>query len=113
MQFRWIDWNRDHLAAHGVDPREGEMVVRQARAPFHEQIRDDKILVMGQGIGGRFAGHLSVGRRRHGVHNPRTTTDCSREDSISPKEEKMNRKKNKPYWEMTTAELREATKEFD
>ena len=26
----------------------------------------------------------------------------------------MSRKKNaKPYWEMTTAELREATKEFD
>jgi hypothetical protein len=25
----------------------------------------------------------------------------------------MKRKKLKPYWEMTTAELREATKEFD
>ena len=25
----------------------------------------------------------------------------------------MTRKKTKPYWEMTTEELREATKEFD
>ena len=54
MQFRWIDWNRDHVAVHGVDWEEAEMVVRQARPPFPQQIGEDKLLVMGRGRGGRF-----------------------------------------------------------
>ena len=54
MQFRWIDWNRDHVAEHGVDPDEAEMVVRQVRPPFPEQIGDDKLLVVGRGRGGRY-----------------------------------------------------------
>ena len=54
MPFRWIDWNREHIAKHGVDPAEAEMVVRQARAPFPQQIGDDKLLVMGRGSGGQF-----------------------------------------------------------
>ncbi len=54
MQFRWIAWNRDHIAKHGVEPAEAEMVVRRARPPFPEQIGDDKLLVMGTGHGGRF-----------------------------------------------------------
>ena len=54
MQFRWIDWNRDHVAGHGVDPEEAEMVVRNARHPFPQQIGDEKLLVMGRGFGGRF-----------------------------------------------------------
>ena len=54
MQFRWIDWNRDHVAEHGVDWEEAEMVVRQARPPFPQQIGEDKLLVMGRGRGGRF-----------------------------------------------------------
>ena len=51
---RCNDWNRDHVAKHGVDPEEAEMVVRQARPPFPQQIGDDKLLVMGRGYGGRF-----------------------------------------------------------
>jgi uncharacterized DUF497 family protein len=54
MQFRWIDWNRDHLAEHGVDGEEAESVVRQAKPPFPQQIGEDKLLVMGRGRGGRF-----------------------------------------------------------
>jgi len=54
MQFRWIDWNRDHIAEHGVEPEEAEMVVRHARPPFPEKIEDDKLIVKGRGIGGRF-----------------------------------------------------------
>jgi len=54
MPFRWIDWNRDHIAKHGVDLAEAEMVVRQARAPFPEQIGDDKLLVVGRGHGRRY-----------------------------------------------------------
>lgn len=54
MQFRWIDWNRDHVAGHGVGWEEAEMVVRQTRPPFPQQLGDDKLLVVGQGHGGRF-----------------------------------------------------------
>lgn len=53
MQFRWIIWNRDHIAEHGVEPEEAELVVRTARPPFPEQIGDDKLLVRGPGQGGR------------------------------------------------------------
>lgn len=54
MQFRWIDWNRDHIAEHGVDEEEAEMVVRNAKPPFPEEIEDEKVIVKGRGIGGRF-----------------------------------------------------------
>ncbi len=54
MQFRWIDWNIDHITEHGIDPEETEMVVRAARPPFPEQMGDDKFLVIGQGRGGRY-----------------------------------------------------------
>jgi len=54
MQFRWIDWNRDHIAEHGVDPEEAETVVRNAKPPFPYEIEGDKFIVKGRGIGGRF-----------------------------------------------------------
>jgi uncharacterized DUF497 family protein len=54
MQFRWIGWNRGHIAKHGVDPEEVELVVRQARAPYPQQLGDEKLLVMGRGRGGRY-----------------------------------------------------------
>jgi uncharacterized protein len=54
MRFRWIDWNRDHIAEHSVDPEEAEMVVRQAKPPFPRKIEEDKWLVIGRGRGGRF-----------------------------------------------------------
>jgi len=53
MQFRWIDWNRDHVAQHGVDLEEAEMVVRQAQAPFPRKSGADKWLVIGRGRGDR------------------------------------------------------------
>ena len=54
MLFRWIDWNRDHIAEHGVEPEDAETVVRNARPPFPEEIEDDKWIIKGRGIGGRF-----------------------------------------------------------
>jgi len=54
MQFRWIDWNRDHIAEHGVEPDEAELVVRNARPPFPEEIEDDKWIVKGRGFSERF-----------------------------------------------------------
>lgn len=54
MQFRWIDWNRDHIAEHGVDTEEAEMVVRNAKSPFPRKIGDEKWIVIGRGVSGRF-----------------------------------------------------------
>jgi hypothetical protein len=45
--FRWIDWNVDHIARHGVTPGEAEYVVNRARRPFPRRIEDDKRLVWG------------------------------------------------------------------
>ena len=53
MDFRWNDWNAEHLADHGVGPAEAEAVVREARRPYPLHREDDKWLVWGRGRGGR------------------------------------------------------------
>ena len=53
MDFRWNQWNIEHLASHGVDPEEAEDVVVQASGPYPWRIGDDKLLVWGPGRGGR------------------------------------------------------------
>jgi uncharacterized DUF497 family protein len=54
MEFRWNDWNLDHIERHGVSVADAEMVVRDAYHPFPRKIEDDKWLVWGRGRGGRF-----------------------------------------------------------
>lgn len=49
MEFRWNDWNIEHLAKHGVDPDEAEQVIAHARAPYPRSRSDDKYLVWGSG----------------------------------------------------------------
>lgn len=53
MEFRWNDWNLEHVAGRGVDPAEAEQVVSSARAPWPRVREDDKWLVWGPGRGGR------------------------------------------------------------
>jgi len=53
VEFRWNDWNVEHLATHGVDPEEAERVVSAARSPYPLRREDDKWLVWGGGRGGR------------------------------------------------------------
>jgi len=53
MDFRWNDWNEEHVGKHGVSPEEAERVVETARSPFPRSIDDDKWLVWGRGFGGR------------------------------------------------------------
>ncbi len=53
MQFRWNEWNIEHIAGHGVAVEEAEEVVRKAKQPFPRRIGDDKWLVWGPGHGGR------------------------------------------------------------
>jgi uncharacterized DUF497 family protein len=53
MDFRWNDWNEEHVGKHGVSIEEAERVVENARSPFPRMIEDDKRLVWGRGRGGR------------------------------------------------------------
>ena len=53
MRFRWNEWNTNHIAEHGVDPDEAELVVARARSPYPEGRADGKFLVCGPGRGGR------------------------------------------------------------
>jgi uncharacterized DUF497 family protein len=53
MNFRWNEWNVEHVAIHGVSPEEAELVVRNATRPYPRKIEDDKRLVWGRGGGGR------------------------------------------------------------
>jgi uncharacterized DUF497 family protein len=54
MDFRWNEWNVEHVAEHGVSPADAEAVVRGAQRPFPRKIEDDKWLVWGQARGGRY-----------------------------------------------------------
>ena len=53
MDFRWNDWNVEHVSRHGISPEEAEAVVARAARPFPRKIEDDKWLVWGRGKGGR------------------------------------------------------------
>ena len=53
MEFRWNDWNEEHIAEKGVSPFEAELVIRGAVRPYPKRIEDDKWLVWGRGRGGR------------------------------------------------------------
>jgi len=53
LEFRWNDWNEEHLAAHGVDPQEAEEVVAGALPPFPLAQADQKYLVWGPTEEGR------------------------------------------------------------
>jgi hypothetical protein len=54
MEFRWNEWNADHVAKHGVTPLQAEYVVQRARAPFPQEIGHGKFLVMGQDQNGMY-----------------------------------------------------------
>lgn len=53
MQFRWNDWNVQHVAEHGVDPDEAEGVVQNAAPPWPLFGGEGKFLVWGSGNGDR------------------------------------------------------------
>ena len=53
MEFRWNQWNIEHVAKHGVHPEEAEAVVAGAIPPFPRDIGDGMYLVCGPAPGGR------------------------------------------------------------
>jgi uncharacterized DUF497 family protein len=52
--FRWNQWNTDHIANHGIDPPDAEFVVCNARPPYPRKIGDDKFLVIGRNSQGAY-----------------------------------------------------------
>ena len=52
MEFRWNQWNVEHIAQHGVSPEQAEEVVRGATRPYPLYAKDDKWLVWGRTLGG-------------------------------------------------------------
>lgn len=53
MEFRWNDWNVEHIARHGVDPYDAETIIASARQPYPLHRGDGKWLVWGRDRGGR------------------------------------------------------------
>jgi uncharacterized DUF497 family protein len=54
IDFRWNEWNTEHIERHGVSPEEAERVVEGARPPYPLDRGDDKWLVWGRGQGDRW-----------------------------------------------------------
>ena len=107
MDFRWNAWNEEHIARHGVAPDEAESVVSDS----HPRYRGDgKYRVVGRGQGGRWLQVVYVLDEDGTVYviHARPLTDSEKRNA-----EAEMRKTKKPYWEMTTDELAQATREFD
>jgi uncharacterized protein len=47
VDFRWNEWNIEHVARHRVTPEAAEEVVQAATSPYPRRIADDKLLVWG------------------------------------------------------------------
>jgi uncharacterized DUF497 family protein len=49
VDFRWNEWNTEHLARHGIEPEVAEHLVEGAVGPYPRRIDEDKVLVWGPG----------------------------------------------------------------
>lgn len=52
-EYRWNEWNVEHIARHGVRPDEAGEVIDGARSPYPMERTDEKWLVWGRTHGGR------------------------------------------------------------
>ena len=60
MEFRWNEWNLEHATRHGVSVEEIESLIAAAMPPYPEDIGDGKLMVVGQGSGGRYVQAIYV-----------------------------------------------------
>ena len=54
MIFQWDDKNIDHIARHRVTLTEAEQIVTRAVPPFPREAEDDKHVVWGRTVNGRY-----------------------------------------------------------
>ena len=52
MDFRWTEWNVEHLARHGVDPEAAEEAIRGAGRRYPRRVGEQKWLVWRADEGG-------------------------------------------------------------
>ena len=52
-EFRWNEWNVEHIGLHAVSPEEAEDVVMGAKQPYPLKHPDEKWLVWGRTQHGR------------------------------------------------------------
>ena len=52
--FRWNQWNQDHMACHGVEPEEAEHVVEHPARGFPRYDGEGKYRALGQTDAGRY-----------------------------------------------------------
>ena len=52
--FRWNDWNVEHIAEHGVHPADAEYVVNRPSAPYPAKIGEGKYRVVRQNASGEY-----------------------------------------------------------
>ncbi len=52
-EFRWNDWNVEHVGSHDVTPDEAEYAVEHARQPYPQRLGKGRFLVAGQTAGGK------------------------------------------------------------
>jgi uncharacterized DUF497 family protein len=48
VEFRWNNWNIEHIARHGVRPEDAEDVILEAETPYPQYHGDGKWLVWGR-----------------------------------------------------------------
>jgi len=53
VDFRWNEWNIEHVERHGVTPEVAEEVIQTAASPYPRKVGDDKMLVWGASEEGR------------------------------------------------------------
>jgi len=47
VEFRWNEWNAEHVGQHGIEPEAAEHVVEEATAPYPRRIGEEKLLAWG------------------------------------------------------------------
>ena len=52
--YRWNEWNIEHIADHGISPREAEYVIDHAARPWPEDTGEDRYRVLGIGPDGTY-----------------------------------------------------------
>ncbi len=53
-EFRWNEWNIEHIARHAVMPEEAEHVLNYARRPYPQGLGQGKFLAVGRTAQGRY-----------------------------------------------------------
>jgi hypothetical protein len=54
FEFRWIEWNVNHIGEHGVSPEEAEYVVRHPGRGYPRHGRNETISVRGRTMAGDY-----------------------------------------------------------